>query len=189
MTWLMHEMDSTASMTPTNWEDFRKTNDKAEIFSEQNIVRANTKDRFTCFSWSPGIKSYTGYFTQNSTDKSMIIVPYKASNTGNILGWYLVSGQSTDATPVISGIYNLKGNSYTMNGVINTNGATLTNNFAIYSTPGNALIYLDNVKALSAATITGARSGLLAVSTDDLTKLQRTIYHGGGRYQTLRDMV
>lgn len=184
MTWLMHEMASTASLTPTNWSDFRKTYDKAEVFSTQNLVRANTKDRFTCFSWSTGITSYTGYFTQNSPDKNKIVVPYKANNTGNILGWYLVSGQTTNATPVTSGIYDLKGNSYTMNGVINTNGATLTNNFAIYSTPGNALIYLDYVKANSAVTITGARGGLLAISTDDFTKLKRTVYHNNGRYQT-----
>lgn len=184
MTWLMHEMASTASVTPANWADYRKTYEKAEVFTTQNLVRANTKDRFTCFSWSTGITSYTGYFTQNSPDKNKIVVPYKANNTGNILGWYLVSGQTTNATPVTSGIYNLQGNSYTMNGVINTNGATLTNNFALYSTPGNALIYLDYVKANSAVTITGARGGLLAISTDELTKLQRTIYHGNGRYQT-----
>ena len=76
MTMLIHEMVSTASFTPTNREDFRIINEKAEIFSEQNIVRANTKNRFTCFSWSPCIKSYTGYFTQNSPDKNKIIVQY-----------------------------------------------------------------------------------------------------------------
>jgi len=184
MTWLMHDMASTASMNPSSWSDFRKKNEAARLFTSQNIVKAYTKDRFTCFSWSTGISSYTGYFTQNSPDKNKIVVPYRANNTGNILGWYLVSGKSTNATPVTSGIYNLQGNSYTMNGVINTNDASLTNNFAIYSTPGNALIYLDYVKANSAVTITGARGGLLAVSTDELTKLQRTIYHSNGRYQT-----
>ncbi|WP_243347036.1 hypothetical protein [Parabacteroides sp. FAFU027] len=184
MSWLMHEMASTADVTPTNWTDFRKNHDAAEVFTSQNIVRANTKDRFTCFSWSSGISSYTGYFTQNCPDKNKIVVPYKANNTGNILGWYTVSGKATNAAPVTSGIYNLQGNSYTMNGVINTNDVSLTNNFALYSTPGNALIYLDYVKANSAVTITGARGGLLAISTDDLTKVKRTIYHQNGRYQT-----
>lgn len=184
MTWLMHEMASTADLTPTTWDNFSKNNDKAEVFTSQNLVRANTKDKFSTFSWSSGISSYTGYFTQNCPDKNKIIVPYKANNTGNILGWYTVSGKGTNATPVTSGIYEIKGNSYTMNGVINTNDNTLTNNFAIYSTPGNAYIYLDHVKANSAATITGARGGLLAISTDEFTKLQRTVYHQNGRYQT-----
>ncbi|MGC3978743.1 MAG: hypothetical protein QM751_11255 [Paludibacteraceae bacterium] len=184
MTWLMHEMASTNAVTPTNWDDFRKKHENAELISSQNIVRAYTKDRFTCFFWSSGIKSYTGYFTQNSPDKNKMIVPYKANNTGNIIGWYTVSGKTTNAAPVTSGIYNLQGNSYTMNGVINTNDASLTNNFALYSTPGNALIYVDYVKANSAVTITGDRGGLLAISTDDFTKLKRTVYYKNGRTQT-----
>ncbi|HLP04016.1 MAG TPA: hypothetical protein VK152_01180, partial [Paludibacter sp.] len=184
MSWLMHEMASTADITPANWPGFRKKYENAEVFASQNIVRANTKDRFTCFSWSPGISSYTGYFTQNCPDRNKIVVPYKANNTGNILGWYTVSGKRTNATPVVSGIYNLKGNSYTMNGVVSTNDNSLKNHFAIYSTPGNALVYIDLVTADSAATITGSRGGLLAVSTDELTKLQRTIYYQNGHCQT-----
>jgi hypothetical protein len=184
MTWLMHEMASTADMTPTSWNDFRKEQEAAEVFPSQNIVRAYTPDRFTCFSWSSGIKSYTGYFAPDSPDKNKIIVPYKVNNTGNILGWYLVSGKTTNVTPVVSGIYNLRGNSYTMNGVINTNDASLTNHFALYSTPGNAFIYLDYVKANSSVTITGARGGLLAVSADEFTKLKRTVYYEDGNYQS-----
>jgi hypothetical protein len=184
MVWLMHEMASTANMTPASWDDFRKEQEAAEVFPSQNIVRAYTPDRFTCFSWSSGIKSYTGYFAQNSPDKNKIIVPYKANNTGNILGWYLVNGKTTNATPVVSGIYNLRGNSYTMNGVINTNDASLTNHFALYSTPGNAFIYIDYVKANSSVTITNARGGLLAVSSDEFTKLKRTVYYADGDHQS-----
>jgi hypothetical protein len=184
MVWLMHETASTADMTPTSWNDFRKEHETAEVFPSQNIVRAYTPDRFTCFSWSGGISSYTGYFAPDSPDKNKIIVPYKANNTGNILGWYLVSGKNTNATPVVSGIYNLRGNSYTMNGVINTNDASLTNHFALYSTPGNAFIYLDHVKANGSVTITNARGGLLAVSVDEFTKPKRTIYYGSGSHQS-----
>lgn len=83
-----------------------------------------------------------------------MIVPYRENNTGNFLGSYQVSGKSTNATPVVSGIYNLRGNSYTMNGELNMNDGTLNNRFAIYSTPGNAVIYTDYVRANAAATIT-----------------------------------
>lgn len=184
MTWLMHEAASTATLTPTAWSDFSAAREDAHLFESQNIVRAATSSRFTCFSWSTGIGSYTGYFTQNAPDKNKIVVPYRANNTGNLLGWYTVSGKGTNATPVVAGIYNLKGNSYTMNGVLSCNDGSLTHNFALYSTPGNALIYLDCVVAASDVTLTGERGGLLAVSTDDFTKLQRTLYHAGGRYQT-----
>ncbi len=180
MTYLMHLHNSTASLVPTDWEAFRALHSEAKILPNQNIVRAFTDSRFTTFSWSTGLKSYTGYFASNSPDKNKIIVPYRANNTGNLLGWYTVSGKGTNATPVTAGIYELKGNAYTMNGELNTNDNALNNRFALYSTPGNALIYLDDVRANQAATITGEYGGMLAISTDELMKLQRTLYYNGG---------
>ena len=184
MTYLMHLANSTASLTPTSWEDFRAARSQAKVLPCQNVVRAFTKDRFTTFSWSSGLSSYTGYIASNSVDKNKIIVPYRANNTGNFLGWYTVDGQSTNATPVVNGIYDLKGDGYTMNGELNTNGATLNNRFAIYSTPGNAVMYLDYVQGLSSGTITGEYGGLMAISVDELTKTTRTLYCDRGRYQS-----
>ena len=185
MTYLMHLVNSTADLTPTTWEDFRAARSQAKILPCQNVVRAFTKDRFTTFSWSTGLSSYTGYIASNSVDKNKIIVPFRANNTGNFLGWYTVEGQSTNATPVVSGIYNLRGDAYTMNGEIKTNGQTLDNRFVIYSTPGNAVIYLDHVQALSSGTITGEYGGLMGISVDELTKTTRTLYSGNGsRYQS-----
>ncbi len=176
MTWLMHETLSTADLTATAWSDFNARYADAKVFGTQNIVRAATDDRFTCFSWSTGLKSYTGYVAANSPDKNKIIVPYRANNTGNFLGWYTVSGKGTNATPVVSGIYDLRGNSYTMNGELNTNDATLNNRFAIYSTPGNAVIYLDYVRGNAAGTITREQGGLMAISVDPMMKEKRTVY-------------
>ena len=183
MTWLMHEVLSTADMTATSWDDFNREYSAAKVFSSQNIVRAATDSRFTCFSWSTGLNSYTGYIAANSADKNKIIVPFRANNTGNFLGWYEVSGKNTNATPVVSGIYDLCGNGYVMNGELNTNDATLNNRFAIYSTPGNAVIYLDYVRANSDATITAEKGGLMAISVDELTKTKRTFYTAAGYKQ------
>ena len=180
MTYLMHDVLSTADLKPTNWDDFNEKFAEAKILPCQNIVRAASKDRFTTFSWSNGLKSYTGYIASNSPDKNKIIVPFRANNTGNFLGWYEVSGKGTNATPVVSGVYQLKGNAYVMNGELNTNDGTLNNRFAIYSTPGNAVIYLDHVKANSAATITAEKGGLMAISVDEMTKLARTLYYSDG---------
>lgn len=177
MTYLMHDMLSTADLTPTAWDDFNKTYSAAKMLPCQNIVRAASNDRFTCFSWSNGLKSYTGYFAANSPDKNKIVVPYRANNTGNITGWYEVQGKGTNASPVVAGIYQLKDNGYVMNGELNTNDNTLNNRFAIYSTPGNAIIYLDHVTANAQATITAEKGGLLAISTDELMKLTRTLYY------------
>ncbi len=184
MTWLMHKLASTDDLTPATWEAFSRQFEPARLFTTQNIVRANTKDRFTVFSWSAGLKSYTGYIAANNPDKNKIISPYKANNTGNLLGWYTVSGKKTDASPLVSGIYNLKGNSYTMNGKLATNENTLENNFTLYSTPGNAVVYMDYVTGRTDGTITRAQGGLMAISTDPFTKEKRTLYYSNGRQQT-----
>ena len=183
MTWLMHEVLSTASLQATAWSDFNREYSAAMVLPSQNIVRAATDARFTCFSWSTGLSSYTGYIAANSVDKNKIIVPFRANNTGNFLGWYEVSGKATNATPVVSGIYQLKGNAYVMNGELNTNAGSLNNRFALYSTPGNAVIYIDYVRANSDATITAEKGGLMAISVDELTKTKRTLYTAEGRKQ------
>ena len=184
MTFLMHNVLSTSDLKPTKWDDFNKTYGTAKLIPCQNIVRAATDDRFTCFSWSDGLKSYTGYFAANSPDKNKIVVPYRANNTGNLLGWYEVEGKRTDAVPVVKGNYLLEGNSYVMNGELNTNDGALNHRFVLYSTPENALIYLDYVTANTDATITTSKGGLLAISTDELMKTARTLYYKNGNQTT-----
>ena len=81
---------------------------------------------------------------------------------------------------MVSGIYDLRGNSYVMNGELNTNDGALNNRFAIYSTPGNAVIYIDYVRANQDVTITAEKGGLMAISVDELTKTKRTFYTSAG---------
>ena len=50
MTWLMHNAMSTADLTPTAWPVFLSAHSRAKVFPSQNIVRAATDSRFTCFS-------------------------------------------------------------------------------------------------------------------------------------------
>lgn len=184
MSYLMHEYLSTADLVPTEWADFRDSHSDAKIFPSQNVVRAMSDKRFTCFSWSAGLKSYTGYIASDSFDKNKIIVPLRQNGTGNFLGWYEVEGKATNVSPVVTGIYDLSGNAYTMNGEINTNDAALNNRFAIYSTPGNAVIYLDYVRANADATITKEKGGLMAISVDPFTSVSRNLVSqsGSARY-------
>ena len=178
MTYLMHHYFPTKDLTPTQWETFNARYSKARLIPCQNIVRAATEDRFTCFSWSEGKKSYTGYFAANNPDKNKIHIPYKAHNTGNILGWYELEEKATNARPVVSGTYRLDGNAYVMNGELNVNDSTFNHRFALYSTPSNAIIYLDHVSAISDAVIKNEKGGLLAISTDEFTKNSRVLYYG-----------
>lgn len=180
MTYLMHEMLSTADLTPTSWDSFRQQHAEARLLPCQNVVRAYTPKMFSCFSWSEGLKSYTGYFTNDKADRNKIIVPFRANNTGNIVGWYDVSGKNADASPVARGVYQFDGCSYVMNGELNTNGNSLNRRFAIYSTAEGALLYLDYVKANAACTINADKTGMLAISTDELMKTSRTLYYNSG---------
>ena len=191
MTWLMHHVLPTANLTPTSWSDFNHRFECAKVFPSQNIIRASSSDRFTCFSWSTGLKSYTGYISPHAStldpQGSNLIVPFRANNTGNFLGWYEVQGKKTNATPVNlqSSISNLqaKDNAWVMNGELLTNDNTLNNRFAIYSTPGNAVIYIDYVRARTPCTVTAEKSGLMAISVDELTKTERTLYTADGEKQ------
>lgn len=180
MSWLMHEVLSTASLTPTSWSDFSRDYSRARFFPSQDIVRAATPHRFTCFSWSKGLKSYTGYIAPLTPN---VIVPFRQNNTGNFLGWYQVEGRKTNAQPVGSANYQLHGNSFVMNGELQTNDGALNHRFAIYSTPGNAVIYIDYVRANETCTITAERGGLMAISVDEFTKTSRTLYTQDGQQQ------
>ena len=180
MTYLMHEVLPTTDLTPTRWEDFSQEYSAARLLSSQNIVRAASPDRFTCFSWSNGLRSYTGYIAPQTSNlkpqATNLIVPFRANNTGNFLGWYDVKDKRTNATPVVPGIYDLQGNSYVMNGELQTNDAALNNRFVIYSTPGNAVIYMDYVRANTPCTVSAEKGGLTAISVDEMTKTSRTFY-------------
>lgn len=176
MTYLMHLLRPTADLVPTKWDTFRSRHSMAMMFPCQNIVRAYTNDRFTTFSWSEGLKSYTGYFTSNKIDKNKIVVPYRKNNTGNILGWFDVKGKKTNAVPVGNGRFYFQGDGYVMNGELNTNDSLLKNRFSLYSTPRNAFIYLDYVTANDSCEITAEKGGMLAISTDEFTKEERTFY-------------
>ena len=180
MTWLMHEMMPTAEMKPVEWEDFNRQYSRAKVFHSQNIVRAANEHRFVVFSWSKGLESYTGYIAANSVDKNKVIVPFRLNNTGNFLGWYVVQGMRTDAVPVVENACKLDGNSFVMNGEIDTNDSTLNNRFAIYATPGNAVVYADFVHANDSGTIVKERGGLMAISVDELTKTKRTFHTADG---------
>ncbi len=177
MTWLMHNELSTSHLSPTLWPDFRSRHAEASVLESQGIVRAFTKDRFTTFGWQPGINSYTGYIASNTPDRNKIIVPYKANGTGNFLGWFEVKGHKTNAVPAMAPRFKTHGTAWTIDGALLTNDSTLRHNFTIYSTPGNAVIYLDHVEVLKPCTIMRKQGGLMAISTDEFTRKERTLYY------------
>ena len=180
MTWLMHHLASTADLLPTRWGDFRAAHAEARLFASQQIVRAYTPRRFSCFSWSDGLKSYTGYLTSDSPDRNKIIIPFRAHNTGNLLGWYEVEGRRTNARPLGPPDIRLDGTGWMLRGALSTNDDALTRRFTIVSTDADAVILIDSVFANADAVITAERSGVLAISYDPFTSTERTVRCGTG---------
>lgn len=179
MSWLMHEVMPTHDIAPSTWADIMAGYGETYIFPDQNIVRSSSPSRFVCFSWSEGLKNYSGYIASHNPDNNKIIVPYRSGNNGNFLGWYEVEGRKSDAVPVVNAIYETGRNYFVMNGELNCNEGALNNRFALYSTPGNAVIYLDYVTANDTAEIVNEKGGLMAISTDPFTKDSRTLYSDG----------
>lgn len=125
MTWLMHEVMPTASVTPATWQEIQDQYGDTYIFPAQNVIRSSSPSRFVCFSWSAGLKNYSGYIASHCPDNNKIIVPFRSGNNGNFLGWYDVEGKNADAVPVVSGIYETGRNHFVMNGELG------------FTTPGN----------------------------------------------------
>jgi len=182
MTYLMHDMASTADIQPTEWEDFRQSVSAAKVFECQDIVRASTPDRFSIFSWSKGLKNYTGYFVPNNPELAKIVVPYKAHNTGNILGWTVLDSCHTNAVADGECRFDLRGDAYAASGSLICDDKSLRHDFAIYSTPGNAVLYLYRTTALKPSTLKHECGGLLAISVDPWLKDRRTLYSGEGAF-------
>lgn len=151
MTMLLHRLFPTNHLQVTEWEDFQQRHAAARVFPSQHLVRAMTKERFTCLSWSEGLKNFTGCIVPNRVEDSKIMIPYKKGFGGNLIG----EPKSFPEKPVVK----TDGNAWTVSGRIDGEP------FVIWSTPGNAVIVMN-------------RPAYMALSYDLFTKEEREIREG-----------
>ena len=187
MTWLMHELWPTAQMKPTSWRRFARRHREARVLPCQHIVRSLTPQAFSCFSWSHGLKSYTGYIAPHS--EANLVVPYKAHNTGNLIGFYEVEDRRTNAVVAREDSIVVSGREWTASGVLIENDSTLERRFSLHATADGQLVYTDTVRALSDVTILRDKTGLIAISTDESTTLCRTLRSADGQLTTAGDTL
>ena len=185
MTWLMHHVWPTGGMRPSSWADFRQRHAAARLLPCQRVVCASTPASFACFGWSEGLKSYTGYFAPQTPhlrpQNSNLIVPFKANNTGNLLGWYEVEGRRTNAVPAAEPVFLTDGNAWTLHGHLLCNDSALDQRFTIRTLSDRVLEFTDTVRARTDVTIHCEKGGLLAISEDEMTSSQRHYHFGPGR--------
>lgn len=149
----MREYQEMGEVIPTDWNSFQQRYASAMVFPCQHLVRAMTKERFTCLSWSEGLKNFTGCIIPNRVEDSKIMIPYKKGFGGNIISEPL----SFPEKPTIT----VDGNAWTVSGRIDGEP------FVIWSTPGNAVIVVN-------------RPAYMALSYDPFTKEERQVCEGDG---------
>ncbi len=176
MTWLMHHCFPVGHVDLNEnlwWAGFGKP--KSKFFPNQNIVCSYENSSFSCFSWSNGKRSYTGYFAPFDSAYNNIVVPFTAHNTGNFIGWLNVDKRKTNAVPLNDGTVNIPndGKGWNYRGELLTNDSSLLHKFNIISTKNNKIVFSDSITALRDVEITGEFSGLLAISMDPFTSTAR----------------
>jgi hypothetical protein len=181
---LYHDYFPTTEMIATNWTDFSKKHETTKYLPYSNIIRGNNENRYTTFSWfqstdGTSYKSYMGMVSPNDANYSNIMFPFKVANTGNFTGYIDVTGYTRNAS-YVSSTNALFPKSFATTGKLSVTGSSFNKYLSFYSTPGNAVIYHENM--ISAVTGTMAKDGglMLGISTDVLTKINRNLYYAGG---------
>lgn len=179
MSYLMHLTNSDPDPAPANWEDFRLSHSQAFLFPCQNVVRSFTKSRFAIFSYSEGLRDYTGYIVPNSPEKAKIMVPFREGGGGNFTGWFEVEGKNSGAVLKGGPFFSLKGDSFVTGGVLSVADDSLEQSFALFASSCDAVLYLDHVIATKDANILAERGLVAAISVDEFTGLKRVLSYEG----------
>lgn len=190
---LYHEYFSTSDMVATKWADFSAKHEAPKYLPYSGIIRGNSKDRYATFSWfqsadGTSYKSYMGMVSPNSPNYSNIIFPFKVANTGNFTGYIDVSGYTRNAS-FVSNTFAMYPKSFSTTGRLSVTGGSMNKYLSFYATPGNSVIYHEDMVGAVAGTVTKDGGLMMAITTDVLTKVSRTLYSQGGSVSSNGDAV
>ena len=182
MSWLMHECVSTDDLQPTSWNVFFSKYKGVKSFPAQDVHRLLTNKYFACFSWSRGLRNFTGYFAPTTERNNNIIVPFKFGNTGNLLGWYEVEGRRTNAVDVehkVMTAASLGGKNVDSRPLLHLSGILMLCDSSLmqyYSLEfyDDCIVVADSVVAIKDVTVRKTHFGTLALSVDPFTRNKRT---------------
>ncbi len=180
MSYLMHQLQSTAKMKPTRWKSLMDKVYDTKLFECQNFIRAWSKERFVAFSLTSNYM-YGGYFTPNRPDINKIVVPFSRYATGSMLGYYVLRNGSVGAKFKGAPKYQISGNSFVLDADFNVCSNSMQRNITVFCTPGNAVITLDMIKnGASENKLTEQNAAMLGISFDPFTSIRRTFHYEGG---------
>jgi len=191
--YLYHLFFTTTGIIATRWDDFNQKHELTKLLPYSNIIRSNNRNRFVTFSWFQSVdgksyKSYMGMVSPNSVNFSNILFPYKTANTGNFTGYIDISGHKRNAS-FISNTYSMYPKSFSTTGKLSVTDGNMTQYLTFYSTPGNSIIYQEDMIAEVPGTILKDGGLLLGITTDTLTTNSRTLYSQAGSFRSNGDSV
>ena len=178
-TYLYHEYFPVQDMKPSIWSDFDQRQVPVRQFKDVGVTYSRSKDRFASFSWMTRKKSFMGMIATSSPDKNKIWIPYKEGNTGNFTG-FITTNRASDAD-VDSVSSNLQSKGFSTNGILSLNQKTMKQYIAYCVTPGNAVIYQDEVVAQDSVSVMKEEGIPMGVSMDPFTSTERMLYTQDGR--------
>lgn len=180
---LYHDFYPTNGMVATKWADFSKKRETTKLLPYSGIVRSNNDDRFVTFSWFQSVdasyKSYMGMVSPNLMDNSNIVFPFKTANGGNFTGYVDVTGYTRNAT-LQANTFALYPKSFSTTGRISVTGGSMLKYLTFYSTPGNAVIYHEDMVGAVSGSVSKDGGMMIGITTDIMTRLSRTLYSQAG---------
>jgi len=190
---LYHDFFPTTGMVATKWADFSKQHETTKLLPYSGIVRSNNDDRFVTFSWfqsadGTSYKSYMGMVSPNLVDNSNLIFPFKVGNGGNFTGYVDVTGYTRSAS-LVSNTFALYPKSFSTTGRLNLTGGSMTKYLTFYATPGNAVIYQEDMVAGVTGSVAKDGGLMMGITTDIMTRLSRTLYSQAGSIKSNGDAV
>ena len=191
--YLYHDFYPTTGMVATKWHDFSQKHEITKLLPYSNIIRSNNDDRYVTFSWFQSVdgksyKSYMGMVSPNSVNYSNIIFPYKTGNTGNFTGYIDISGHKRNAS-FISNTYSMYPKSFSTTGKLSVTDDNMTKYLTFYSTPGNSIIYQEDMIAEVPGVIKKDGGLILGITTDTLATNSHTLYSQSGSICSNGDSV
>lgn len=185
---LYHDFFPTNGMTATKWSDFNQKHELTKYLPYSGIIRSNNDARYVTFSWfqsadGTSYRSYMGMASPNNANYSNIIFPLKVANTGNFTGYTDVSGKNRNAS-FNGSTYTMYPKSFSTTGMLSVDDNSINQYLTFYSTPGIAVIYMDEQVGNTSGSVTKEGGLLQGITTDILTRIHRTLYSEGGSIKT-----
>lgn len=173
--YLLHKYFGPWSEESTTWQEFAAKVSGNQVYANDAVVLNRNSTRFASFSWR---NKFMGLIVPDSDgylDDGFVTFPYQKSLTGS----FVIVGTSSSQAYVKHNI-NLQPTYFTTTGLLSENGGAIDHYMSFTALPGNAVVYMDVVKANTDLTVTWEQGIPIALQSDDISGKNKTLYFENG---------